>query len=200
MNNEKWIENTARVFYQIFSVDYEDEKFEKKLLIGGGGISIFCSTWTGLSKYFIKYRISKKAYKLLPTLVEESDKNLIRKEENTVILPYKLYKKYHYLWSSNEKGAANRKIKRQYFQRDHNPSNKKVLSLISQKIKNNKDKKDFLKELSKYIQQVQTVDLITVEEDDIRTEADRKSKPEKLDASERDKLIGSEFYDLIITK
>ena len=46
---------------------------------------------------------------------------------------------------------------------------------------------------------IQTVDLITVEEDDIRTEADRKLS-NKLEAIERDRLISAKFYDLIFYK
>lgn len=38
------------------------------------------------------------------------------------------------------------------------------------------DKEEFLRRLSDYIKQIQIVDLITVEEDDIRTLADLKLK------------------------
>ncbi len=51
--------------------------------------------------------------------------------------------------------------------------------------------------MSSYIKKIQTVDLIMVEEDDLRTQADLKLQ-DKLDSSKRDEMIGSEFYDLII--
>ena len=69
--------------------------------------------------------------------------------------------------------------------------------LLKNKIKDNKDKEGFLKSLSSYIKKIQTVDLIMVEEDDLRTQADLKLQ-DKLDSSKRDEMIGSEFYDLII--
>ena len=53
------------LFYQIFSVDYKDEDFIRKLLSGGGGNSTLCATWMQLVGVFIKNRISEKAYNLL---------------------------------------------------------------------------------------------------------------------------------------
>ena len=198
--DEKWIKDTALLFYQIFSVDYEDERFENKLLQGGGGNSTLCSTWNQLSDSFIKYRISKRAYDLLISIINDSDRDMITKQDNCVTIPYNfIFKKYSYLFSSNAKGAVKRKKNGQYFHFDHNPSNKKVLKLLKSKIKENKDKEDFLKILTKYIRKIQTVDLITVEEDDIRTQADLKLE-EKMDSFERDRIIDSEFYDLFISK
>ena len=180
--DEKWIKDTALLFYQIFSVDYENERFENKLLQGGGGNSTLCSTWTQLSDSFIKYRISKNAYDLLISIINVPDRNMIIEQGNCVTIPYNfIFKKYSYLFSSNAKGAVNRKKNGQYFHFDHNPSNKKVLTLLKSKIKENKDKEDFLKILTKYIKKIQTVDLITVEEDDIRTQADLKLE-EKMDS------------------
>ena len=49
------------------------------------------------------------------------------------------------MFSSNAKGAENRKKNGQYFHFDHNPSNKKVLMLLKNKIQDNKDKEGFLK-------------------------------------------------------
>ena len=40
--DDLWIKDTALIFYQIFSVDYADVKFEDKLLRGGGGNSTLC--------------------------------------------------------------------------------------------------------------------------------------------------------------
>ena len=199
MKDEKWIKDIALLFYQIFSVDYENEKFEKKLLQGGGGNSTLCSTWTKLSDPYKKHRISKKAYDMLIGMLDSSEQKLITKKGNVITIPNTLYKKRQYLFSSNEKGAEKRKSKGQYFHRDHNPQNKKVLVLLMKYIKKNKDKEDYLEKISNYIKKIQTIDLITVEEDDIRYTADKKSKY-NLPSSERDKLIGSEFYDLIISK
>ena len=44
--SDEWINDTALLFYQIFSVDYEDVNFNAKLMAGGGGNSTLCSTWT----------------------------------------------------------------------------------------------------------------------------------------------------------
>lgn len=91
----------------------------------------------------------------------------------------------------------NRKNSGKYFHFDHN-LNKKVLSLLKSKVKEKKDNPDFLNELTDYVKNVQTVDFITVEEDEIRTSADLKLKDNKMDALERDKLINTEFYNLHI--
>lgn len=197
--DEKWIKDTALIFYQIFSVDYESEKFLNKLLQGGGGNSTLCSTWTHLSDRFIKYRISVRAYNLLISKIEENDRKLISFENGCVTIPSKIiYKKYASLFFNNAKGANNRKSNGKYFHFDHNPSNKKVLILLRNEIKANKDDVEFLSKLSDYIRKIQTVDLITVEEDDIRTLADLKLKEDKMDSSERDAIINSVFYDLNI--
>ena len=52
--------------------------------------------------------------------------------------------------------------------------------------------------MASYIKQIQTVDLITVEEDEMRTNADLNQKDDKLSSLERDKISNSKFYDLII--
>lgn len=195
---EKWIRDTALLFYQIFSVNYENDEFIKRLLMGGGGNSTLCSTWTHLSDCFIKYRISVKAYNLLITKVDDIDKSSIIKKGNCVEIPRKLIeKKYHALFFNNAKKAEKRKQKGKYFHFDHNPSNKKVLINLENEIKNNNYSEKYLKKLANYIKQIQTVDLITVEEDEIRTTEDRKLKV-KLDSVKRDDLISSEFYDLYI--
>lgn len=198
--NDEWINDTALLFYQIFSVDYEDEKFQNKLLKGGGGNSTLCSTWMQLSDCFVRYRISKMAYELLINIISGPDRNMIIKNNNCVTIPSNfISKKYSYLFSSNAKGAEKRKKNGQYFHFDHNPSNKKVLTLLKNNIKENKNNDDYLKDLSIYIKKIQTVDLITVEEDDIRTQADLKLQ-DKMDSAQRDEIIDAEFYDLIISK
>ena len=70
--------------------------------------------------------------------------------------------------------------------------------MLKSKVKEKKDNPDFLNELTDYVKNIQTVDLITVEEDEIRTSADLKLKDNKMDALERDKLINTEFYNLHI--
>ena len=166
--------------------------------MGGGGNSTLCSTWTHLSADFNEYRISKKAYNLLLEKVESNDKKYIVKNGDTISIPkFIIEKKYHQMFYNNAKGAENRKLKSKYFHFDHNPSNKKVLLKIKGKIEEHDYSDEYLEELSQYIKQIQTVDLITVEEDDIRTYADQNSK-EKLDAHERDLLTKSKFYNLEI--
>lgn len=197
--SDEWINDTALLFYQIFSVDYGDVNFNAKLMAGGGGNSTLCSTWTQLSDDFLNYRISKKAYKLLLNLISEEDKKSIIKTEKDITIPKKIiYDKYRGLFFNNAKGVVNRKNSGKYFHFDHNPSNKKVLSLLKSKVKEKKDNPDFLNELTDYVKNVQTVDLITVEEDEIRTNADLKLKDNKMDALERDILINTEFYNLHI--
>ena len=205
MNKEaqkQWIRDTALIFYQIFSVDYENEDFSQKLLKGGGGNSTLCSTWTQLSDCFIKYRISEKAYDGILQKINATDRKLIVKNDNHVTIPYDfIYKKYHKLFFNNAKGAENRKKNGKYFHFDHNPSNKKVLLELKKEITNNKRNEEvFLKKLANYIKQIQTVDLITVEEDDIRTKADLNQKKDKLNSTERDKISKSSFYDLNIVR
>lgn len=196
--NEKWIKDVALFFYQIFSVEYENEKFIKRLLMGGGGNSTLCSTWTHLTDDFIKYRISEKAYVLLLEKIEDDDKKYIIKKGNTIsISKFIIEKKYHSMFFNNAKGAENRKSKLKYFHFDHNPSNRKVLLKLKKKIEEHNSSDEYLTELSQYIKIIQTVDLITVDEDDIRTYADQNSK-EKLDAYERDLLTNSKFYNLEI--
>lgn len=194
---EKWIKNTSLLFYQIFSVDYDNEEFIRKLLCGGGGNSTLCSTWTHLDDYFIKYRISEKAYKLLIEKVEEEDRDKIRLENNVVYISKKIDKKYHSMFYNNAKGAANRIKVGKFFHYDHNPSNKKVLELLSNKIRENKNNEGFFEELTEYVKTIQKIDLITVQEDDIRTLADKRSKPVPLSAEERDSLLNTRFYDLV---
>lgn len=192
---EKWTRNTALLFYQIFSVDYEQEVFLNKILSGGGGNSTLCSTWMHLNEFFINYRISETAYNLLLEKVANEDKNKISLKNNTVFISKKIYKKYHTFFFHNAKGAENRTNAGKFFHFDHNPSNKKVLTLLCNKIKQHKNEEDFFEELTEYVKTVQTLDLITVEEDDLRTIADRRKGP--LTAKERDNLLNTRFYALI---
>ena len=156
---DKWIKNTALLFYQIFSVDYEDEAFINKLLSGGGGNSTLCATWMQLVSVFIKHRISKNAYNLLLEKVADEDKNKIRSENDTIFISKKIYKNYHTFFFHNAKGAENRTYAGKFFHFDHNPSNKKVLELLCDKIKLHKNEAGFLEELTEYVKSVQTLDL-----------------------------------------
>lgn len=196
MSNNKWIRDTALLFYQIFSVDYEDEKFLNKLLSGGGGNSTLCSTWMHLNGSFVKYRISKAAYELLLNKIAQEDKSKVRLEEGTVYISKTIDKDYHRLFYNNAKGAENREKAGKFFHFDHNPSNKKVLELLNSKIKNREYEVNFLNELACYIETVQTIDLITIYEDDKRTSADRQSKSGPLSSVERDDLLETQFYAL----
>lgn len=196
VKNEKWIKDTALLFYQIFSVDYEDKAFTNKLLAGGGGNSTLCSTWTHLNGPFVTYRISKNAYDLLIQKIDSSDLNKIRLEDNIVYISKKIYKKYHRLFYHNAKGAENRINTGKFFHFDHNPSNKKVLELLNEKIKKHKAEDGFLLELTEYIKTIQTIDLITVYEDDMRTATDLSNPNGPLSSSERDQLLNTHFYIL----
>ena len=199
-DNEKWINDTALLFYQIFSVDYEDAAFLSKLLAGGGGNSTLCSTWTHLNGRFVKYRISKDAYELLLKKLGDEAKDMIRLEKGTVFVNKKVYKNHAKWFADNAKGAENREKAGKFFHFDHNPSNKKVLELLNKKIKEHKNEDGFLKELAEYIKTVQTIDLITIYEDDKRTSTDLANPDGPLSSAERDKLLGTEFYDLVDEK
>ena len=190
--SEKWIRDTAKIFYQIFAVDYEDAEFIKKLLTGGGGNSTLCSTWTHLSDDFIKRRISKSAFERLINMIDVNERKMIKKENNIITIPQCIFDNYHGAFYNNAKGADNRKKNGKYFHFDHNPSNKQVLITLYNY------KNDYNK-LVKEIHTIQTVDLITVEQDDIRTNADRLAKSEKLTGKQRDELIQDEIYDLIVS-
>ena len=197
IDTEKWVRSTTLLFYQIFSVDYEDEMFIKKLLSGGGGNSTLCATWMQLVQFFIKHRISTSAYNLLLEKLDDEDRNMVRLDNNTVYINKKVYKKYHCMFANNAKGADNRKSVGKFFHFDHNPSNKKVLKLLCDKIKLHKDEEGFFEELTRYVNSVQTLDLITVEEDDIRTFSDRRNINGPLSSDERDRLLNTIFYNLI---
>ena len=201
IDKEKWMQNTACLFSQVFSVDYKDEVFLNKILSGGGGNSTLCSTWMHLVEYFIPYRISKTAFISLKEKLADEDKCALRLDEasKTVFMSKYICKKYHSMFHNNKKGAKDRNEVGKYFHYDHNPSNKKVLSLLFNKVNSEKDNKDFLKDFTDYVKNVQTLDLITIDEDDIRTGAERKNKKGgPLSASERDNLLRTEFYKLVI--
>lgn len=195
-DKEKWIKDTALLFYQIFSVEYDDV-FIKKLLAGGGGNSTLCSTWTHLNGYFVTFRISEKAFELLISKVDDEDKEKIKKVNDIVYISKKIYKKYHRMFYHNAKGAENRVNVGKFFHFDHNPSNKKVLELLNQKIKDHKNEDGFLEELADYIKTVQTIDLITVYEDELRTLKDLSNPDGPLSSSKRDEMLNTKFFKLV---
>lgn len=97
----------------------------------------------------------------------------------------------------NAKGAENRVNVGKFFHFDHNPSNKKVLELLNQKIKDHKNEDGFLEELADYIKTVQTIDLITVYEDELRTLKDLSNPDGPLSSSKRDEMLNTKFFKLV---
>lgn len=192
VNKQKWIEDTALFYFRIFSGEYCDD-FLNKLLKGGGGNSTLCASWYQLSPIFVPNRVSNTALKLL----REKGFNLII-EESTVKISSKQINDNHGMFYNNAKGASNRINKGKLFHFDHNPSNKKILSLLNKKVKEYMLSKisevEILQELAEYLKTIQTVDLITVEQDDIRTSTDRAGVP--LTNEERDALLNDSWFSL----
>jgi len=193
-NTQKWIEDTALFYFRIFSGNY-GEDFLNKLLKGGGGNSTLCASWYQLSPVFVPQRVSGHALALL----REKTFDIIQ-EDNKIKLKKSQIKYNHIMFYNNAKGAQNRINIGKLFHFDHNPSNKKILSLLNSRIKDYMDSQvsenDILIDLSNYLKTIQTVDLITVEQDEIRTNADRDDRP--LTNTERDVLINDTWYELEI--
>ena len=195
-NKQKWINDTALFYFQIFSGTY-GEQFLKKLLKGGGGNSTLCASWYQLSPVFVPQRISNSAVELL-------DKKSISIEKNSkkriVTIKKSIIDSNHTMFYHNAKGSKNRKDAGKFFHFDHNPSNKKILSLLNGKVKEYMDSKitenEILKQLADYLEHIQTVDLITVEQDQIRTNADRADEP--LTKEKRDEILNDEWWTLNI--
>jgi hypothetical protein len=193
-NTQRWIEDTALFYFRIFSGNY-GEDFLNKLLKGGGGNSALCASWYQLSPVFVPQRVSGKALDLL----KEKGFNIVQ-NGNLVKLKKSDIKVKHNLFYNNAKGAQNRIIVGKLFHFDHNPSNKKILSLLNKRIKDYMDsqvsEQELLYDLSEYLKTIQTVDLITVNQDDIRTNADREDR--SLTNYERDNLLNDTWYELEI--
>lgn len=191
---QKWIEDTALFYFRIFSGNY-GEDFLNKLLKGGGGNSTLCASWYQLSPVFVPQRISGTALSLL----REKSFDIIE-EDNTIRIKKSQIQENHIMFYNNAKGAQKRIIAGKYFHFDHNPSNKKILSLLNERIKgfmeSQVSEQDILLDLSEYLKTIQTVDLITVEQDEIRTSADRDDLP--LTNAQRDALINDTWYTLEI--
>lgn len=195
LNPEEWIKNAAIFYYQIFSSSY-DELFLAELLKGGGGNSTLCGSWMKLSSKFVKYRISKTAlndlkikgvqYSLNNDIVEISKKDI---------------KKNKSMFSNDSKSTEKRELSGKFFHFDHNPSNKHILTLLNSKVKElsivSLSQEEKIELLSDYISKIQTVDLITIKQDDMITKADRLNK-NALSKDVRDKLLKDTWYNLVI--
>lgn len=193
---EKWIKDTALFYFRIFSATYEEE-FHKTLLNGGGGNSSLCAAWYKLSAVFVKKRVSGKALEIL------IDKEVKYRQDGNVVflLKKEIDTDRHDLFYSNKKGAENRIADGKYLHFDHHPSNKMILQLMNFKIKhyvsNGIDQETATINLSEFLKTIQTEDLITVEQDDVRTSADR---GELQNRDDREALLDDDWYELKIVK
>ena len=186
------LHDLAQLLFAVFSIEYEEE-FKKLLLGGGGGNSMFINTWMKPSAHFVKMRISSKAEQILKkkgytrdNLGEDVPKSLLK---------------------NNAKGAANRIKKGKRLHIDHNPGNVKVLELIYEKIQILKSEKgtkaDKIKKLESFLKDIQYLDIITVEQDDIRTLGDKehtKKEKDRMTRRERDQLTPKEDFPFLPTK
>lgn len=186
------LHNLAQLLFAVFSIEYEEE-FKKLLLGGGGGNSMFINTWMKPSAHFVKMRISSQAKKVLT-----------KERYQLVDLGNKVPKS---LLKNNAKGAENRRKEGKLLHIDHNPGNVKVLELIYEKIQLLKNEKgtesDKIEKLKSFLKNIQYLDIITVEQDDIRTKKDPKySKKEKdrMTRKERDLLTPKEKFKLLPNK
>lgn len=158
------------IFYSLYSKKY-GAFLEKEIIRGGGGNSPICPIQINLSKYFVKTRISSKAKKILDS---NPDLNLNKRSA---------------LFSSNQKSVEKRKKLGQLLHRDHNPSNNYVLRKIRDEVRsyNNLTVEEGISKLKEFIKTIQTIDIITVEQDEIR------NKHNDISAKERDGLINDTF-------
>lgn len=176
-NDDNILDSTAKFLYNVFSDSYSGA-FEKMLMSGGGGNSMFVNAWVKPSETFIKHRISGEAKKRL--------------EEHGYTIdtcPPDFYQ-------NNAKTAEKRRSAGKQLHWDHNPGNVKVLQLIRDRVRSYAEKKmtreEKIADLKEYLLGVQTVDLITIEQDDIRTYRDEvleKREKDMLTAAERDALL-----------
>ncbi len=184
VNREQILESTAKFMLNVFSDTY-DERFEEMLVSGGGGNSMFVNAWQKPSKEFVKTRISSEA---LARLAEHG---------------YTVDDIPHRFLCHNAKGAEKRKAAGKELHMDHNPGNVKVLSLIRERVRGYDDTEltedAKMADLQHFIENVQTLDIITVEQDDQRTKKDAvhtKKEKDMMTAKERDDLLGDTWEDL----
>lgn len=179
--DEKMLDSTARFMFNVFNPQSGNycKEFDDLLIKGGGGNSMFVNCWTKPSSYFIKKRLSGEA------------RNRLREHHYN-----SLDEAPHKFKHNNAKGAENRKREGKELHLDHSPGNVKVLELIKEKCKQYDLKKmtyDYIiQDLKQYLRVVQTLDWITVEQDDIRTYKDEnytKKQKDKMNHEERDALL-----------
>jgi len=171
------LEDLAKFFFSIFRQNYSENFVKYGLLAGGGGNSMLMNAWIHPSASFIRKRISGEAKK---RIVDHGYSSL--KE-----IP-------HSFLRHNAKGSKNRIAAGKQLHEDHNPSNKKVMQLIMDKVRsyatsNYDEHKD---DLMNFLKNVQTLDIITVEQDDLRTNKDEiytKKQKDMFTHQERDDIL-----------
>ena len=187
--DEKILDSTARFMFNVFNVKSGNycKEFDDLLMSGGGGNSMFVNCWSKPSYHFVKKRLSGEARRVL------TENNYSSLDEAP-----------HSFKCNNAKGAANRIAKGKRLHLDHNPGNVKVLELIREKCRQyDPDKQSYesiISELKDYFKSIQTLDWITVEQDDVRTYADSthtKAEKDKMTHDERDELLNDtwEYID-----
>ena len=186
---EKILDSTARFMFNVFNSKSGNycEEFDNLLMSGGGGNSMFVNCWSKPSYHFVKKRISSEAKRVL-------------RENNYSSLD----EAPHSFKCNNAKGAEKRIAKGKRLHLDHNPGNVKVLEMIRTKCREyDPDKVEYqtiINDLKEFLRNIQTLDWITVEQDDIRTYGDEiHTKPEKdmMTHDERDELLNDtwEYLD-----
>lgn len=158
-----------------------------------GAAGILCLLIVGLNHHLFS---SENAFRGKPRKAKETIANLGFESINDVPPEYKY---------NNAKGAENRKTVGKLLHLDHSPGNVKVLHLIRDKCREfNPDTDNYdmiIRTLKEYFKTIQTLDWITIEQDDIRTyktDSDGPSKKEKdmMSHEERDNLLNDIWEDL----
>lgn len=185
---EDILDGTARFMFNVFNVKSGNynKNFEELLLQGGGGNSMFVNCWAKPSYYFIKKRISGEAKKTITKLGYTS-----------------IYDVPDSYKCNNAKGAKNRKDAGKLLHLDHSPGNVKVLHLIRDKCREFDPEVEtydsIISKIKEYLETIQTLDWITVEQDDVRTYKDKnytKKEKDMMDHDERDKILNDTWTDL----
>lgn len=179
--NEQILTDTAKLFLQVFSQNYCGE-FERMLVAGGGGNSMFVNAWSKPSKKFVRCRISSQARLRL----QKCGHNNIN---NVQDIP-------HSFLHNNAKKIETRRRAGKELHMDHNPSNVFVLRSIRDRVCSyppNCAYDDKLNDLVEFIRNIQTLDIITIEQDEVRT---RTHNVENMSAQERDRLLNDTFEDI----
>ena len=181
---ENILDGTARLMFNVFNrkTGVYNNDYDMLMMSGGGGNSLFINCWQQASFYIDRVRISGDAQKRLKAYGYSSIEDA--ENRNSSFL------------HNNAKGAEKRRAAGKHLHADHNPGNKKVIEMIKQKCRSyNPDTDDYEKtisEIKEYLRTVQTIDWITVEQDDVRTYKDTKhTKKEKdlMTHEQRDELL-----------